>query len=211
MNRLMIETETRMNDLEINIPLSDWALEISSKSKKQRVKISLNLGSVRKENIDEFVDWFEKNLFNVKYFGIKDKKKIYKFKLAQKKSLFDFKPPVILDNLSRGNIINSVSVFNMSFIFHLSFDELKNLLEVLKDKTHKDLDYFFIAQKDKKKSGKSKTLPTAIPTGEFNMGLEVQKSKISPPKLSPTEITSPNPNIKRSFAKEINDREELSK
>jgi len=28
------------------------------------------------------------------------------------------------------------------------------------------------------------------------MGLEVQKSKISSPKLSPTEITSPNPNIK---------------
>ena len=31
--------------------------------------------------------------------------------------------------------------------------------------------------------------------GSFNMGLEVQKSKISSPKLSPTEITSPNPNI----------------
>ena len=31
--------------------------------------------------------------------------------------------------------------------------------------------------------------------GEHNMGLEVQKSKISSPKLSPTEITSPNPNI----------------
>ena len=30
----------------------------------------------------------------------------------------------------------------------------------------------------------------------FNMGLEVPKSKISSPKLSPTEITSPNPNIK---------------
>jgi len=29
------------------------------------------------------------------------------------------------------------------------------------------------------------------------MGLEVQKSKISSPKLSPTEITSPNPNIPR--------------
>ena len=29
------------------------------------------------------------------------------------------------------------------------------------------------------------------------MGLEVQKSKISSPKLSPTEITSPNPNIHR--------------
>ena len=27
---------------------------------------------------------------------------------------------------------------------------------------------------------------------EFNMGLKVQKSKISSPKLSPTEITSPN-------------------
>ena len=32
----------------------------------------------------------------------------------------------------------------------------------------------------------------------FNMGLEVQKSEISSPKLSPTEITSPNPNIKRN-------------
>ena len=32
--------------------------------------------------------------------------------------------------------------------------------------------------------------------GEHNMGLKVQKSKISSPKLSPTEITSPNPNIK---------------
>ena len=33
--------------------------------------------------------------------------------------------------------------------------------------------------------------------GSLNMGLEVQKSKISSPKLSPTEITSPNPNIPR--------------
>ena len=33
----------------------------------------------------------------------------------------------------------------------------------------------------------------------FNMGLEVQKSKISSPKLSPMEITSSNPNIKRNF------------
>ena len=35
--------------------------------------------------------------------------------------------------------------------------------------------------------------------GEHNMGLEVQKSKISSPKLSPTEITSPNPNIKSNL------------
>jgi len=157
MNRLIIETETRRNDLDIKIPLSDWALDIASKSKKQRTKISLNLGSVRKKNIDEFVEWFENNLFNVVYFGIKDKKKVYKFKLAQKKSLFDFEPPVVLDNLSRGNIINSVSFFDISFIFYLNFDELKNLLDVLKDKTNKDLDYFFIAQVKKKKSGKSKT------------------------------------------------------
>jgi len=34
----------------------------------------------------------------------------------------------------------------------------------------------------------------SIPTGEFNMGLEV--SATPTPKLSPTEITSPNPNIK---------------
>jgi len=35
----------------------------------------------------------------------------------------------------------------------------------------------------------------SCPNGEFNMGLKVQKSKISSPKLSPTEITSLNPNI----------------
>ena len=160
MNRLMIETETRINDLSIEIPLSDWALDIGSKSKKQRVKISLNLESCRKDNIDEFVNWFEKSLFDVKYFGIKDKKKIYKFKLTQKKSLFDFEPSVVLDNLSRGNVINSVSVFDVSFIFYLNFDELSNLLNVLKDKTHKDLNYFFIAQVNKKTSGKSKTSPS---------------------------------------------------
>ena len=45
-------------------------------------------------------------------------------------------------------------------------------------------------------SDKTSTLPNGNPNGEFNMGLKVQKSKISSPKLSPTEITSPNPNIK---------------
>ena len=43
-------------------------------------------------------------------------------------------------------------------------------------------------------SDKTSTLPNGNPNGEFNMGLEVPTS--SPPKLSPTEITSPNPNIK---------------
>ncbi|RKX66369.1 MAG: hypothetical protein DRP42_03225 [Tenericutes bacterium] len=153
MNCLMVETETRMNDLSIEIPLSDWNLNIAPKSRKQRVMISLNLGSCRKKNIDKFVNWFEKNLFDVEYFGIKDKKKIYKFKLA-KKSLFDFKPPVVLDNLSRGGIINSISFFDVSFIFYLDFNELINLLNVLKDRTHKDLDYFFIAQVNKRNDTK---------------------------------------------------------
>lgn len=40
--------------------------------------------------------------------------------------------------------------------------------------------------------------PTFFSQKEFNKGLEVQKSEISSPKLSPTEITSPNPNIKRN-------------
>jgi len=45
--------------------------------------------------------------------------------------------------------------------------------------------------------------PRTLPNGnsdkseEFNMGLEVPTS--SPPKLSPMEITSPNPNIRRNF------------
>lgn len=47
-------------------------------------------------------------------------------------------------------------------------------------------------------SGFIHTSANADPKGAFNMGLEVQKSKISSPKLSPTEITSPNPNIKRN-------------
>ena len=46
-------------------------------------------------------------------------------------------------------------------------------------------------------SDKTSTLPNGNPNGEFNMGLEVPTS--SPPKLSPTEITSPNPNIKSNF------------
>ena len=44
-------------------------------------------------------------------------------------------------------------------------------------------------------------LTATFPTEKgFNMGLEVQKSKISSPKLSPMEITSPNPNIKSNLA-----------
>jgi len=47
-------------------------------------------------------------------------------------------------------------------------------------------------------TSKSKILTSAKQKG-FNMGLEVQKSKISSPKLSPSEITSPNSNIMRNF------------
>ena len=56
--------------------------------------------------------------------------------------------------------------------------------------------YFKIIN-DRIKSAKSQTQLSneSCPNGEFNMGLKVQKSKISSPKLSPTEITSPNPNI----------------
>ena len=45
-------------------------------------------------------------------------------------------------------------------------------------------------------TSKSKILTSAKQKG-FNMGLEVPTS--SPPKLSPTEITSPNPNIQQNF------------
>jgi len=48
----------------------------------------------------------------------------------------------------------------------------------------------------------SQNSATQVVNDGFNMGLEVQKSKISSPKLSPTEITSPNPNI--MFNKSIN-------
>ena len=56
--------------------------------------------------------------------------------------------------------------------------------------------YFKIIN-DRIQSAKSQTQLSneSCPNGEFNMGLEVQKSEISSPKLSPTEITSPNPNI----------------
>ncbi|MBD3283522.1 hypothetical protein GF396_04440 [Candidatus Pacearchaeota archaeon] len=46
-----------------------------------------------------------------------------------------------------------------------------------------------------KTQAKSKILTSPKEKG-FNMGLKVQKSKISSPKLSPKEITSPNPDIK---------------
>ena len=57
---------------------------------------------------------------------------------------------------------------------------------------------YYKKKREEYKSAKSQTQLSneSCPNGEFNMGLEVQKSKISSPKLSPTEITSPNPNIK---------------
>ena len=48
----------------------------------------------------------------------------------------------------------------------------------------------------KNQSPTSQTLPNGNPNGERNTGLDVQKSKISSPKL-PT-ATSPNPNIRRN-------------
>ena len=47
------------------------------------------------------------------------------------------------------------------------------------------------------RTSNSTSLTSDKPKG-FNMGLEVPTS--SPPKLSPTEITSPNPNIKRNLS-----------
>ena len=68
----------------------------------------------------------------------------------------------------------------------------------------KEQKYVDIANKRLKQEVLSNSIvpPSNSPTasshsfGEHNMGLEVQKSEISSPKLSPTEITSPNPNIK---------------
>jgi len=51
--------------------------------------------------------------------------------------------------------------------------------------------------------------PTFVSQKEFNMGLEVQKSKISSPKSSPTEITSPNPNIRRNSDTPLKSMEQL--
>ena len=52
-------------------------------------------------------------------------------------------------------------------------------------------------------SDKTSTLPNgnSDKSEEFNMGLEVQKSKISSPKLSPTE-NSPNISLKESSSED---------
>ena len=63
----------------------------------------------------------------------------------------------------------------------------------------KELSYFELMEQSDKTSTLIATQSTLAEPKEFNMGLEVQKSKISSPKLSPTEITSPNPNIRRNF------------
>ena len=57
-------------------------------------------------------------------------------------------------------------------------------------------------------SDKTSTLPNgnSDKSEEFNMGLEVPTS--SPPKLSPTEITSPNPNLKKTKRKKDNERKQ---
>jgi len=63
----------------------------------------------------------------------------------------------------------------------------------------KELSYFQIIKDRLEKHGKIPTQATPMELS-FNMGLEVQKSKISSPKSSPTEMTSPNPNILCGFA-----------
>jgi len=152
-NRIIIEPNTRMNSLDIKIPLSDWCLDIT-KSKKQDFEVSLNLGSMRLEEINEIINFIEKNLFDIKIFGVKDRKRIYKFKLAKSKYLFNLTPPVIIKSLERGNIINSISVYDISFIFKFKFGELLNLINCLSNRTSKDLEYFF--EKSSLKHNKSK-------------------------------------------------------
>ena len=142
--KLKIPMCTRMNDLDIKIRLSDWVINFNETCRV--TEISLNLGSHEKKSIDKFINWFEDNLYDVVYFGIKDKKKDYRFKLAQR-NVLSFTPPVKIDNILRGSTINSVSFFDISFIFNLDFNELIRLINILKDKTHKDLDYFFVANK----------------------------------------------------------------
>jgi len=52
---------------------------------------------------------------------------------------------------------------------------------------------FYVKEKFiEEQSDKTSTLPNGNPNGEFNKGLEA--SATPTPKLSPTEITSPNPN-----------------
>ena len=67
-----------------------------------------------------------------------------------------------------------------------------------------------IAFKVKSPTSQTKSSNEDFPKGEHNMGLEVQKSKISSPKLSPTEITSPNPNIIGNFKNPLVSREQLN-
>jgi len=70
--------------------------------------------------------------------------------------------------------------------------------------------YFKIIN-DRIQSAKSQTQLSkeSCPNGEFNMGLEVSPS--ATPKSSPTEMTSPNPNIICNFKNPLVSREQLNK
>ena len=70
----------------------------------------------------------------------------------------DFKPPVVIERMGRGNIANSVLNYSINFGFNLKFNELKKLLNCLKNKTHKDLEYFFGIEKKKPKKATAKAI-----------------------------------------------------
>lgn len=146
MNKLHIETPTRMNDLNIEIPLmGDMIFDKSD----PKLKITLNINSLEIKNINKYVGWFQDNLYNITHFGIEGDK-YAKIKIIDSKYLF-MKPPVVINSMTRGNIINSVSYYTLSISFYLNFVNTEKLLSYYKNNQNKDLKHYFISKEKENK------------------------------------------------------------
>jgi hypothetical protein len=145
LKHIKIVPDTRMNTLEISIPLSNWAL----KSFKRKLIFDLKLSFGAHDNMDfinELVNFIDKDMYASYAFVVMDKKSSITLPIASK-DIFDSELPICISSMERGGIINSAKCFNFTLIFSVYYKDFLRLLRFLEKRTHKDLEYEIVRTK----------------------------------------------------------------
>lgn len=134
MDTFVLIPETRMNDV-------DFALSLSRIIKPNTLTtVTFDFGSTRLERLNELIAFLNQRLYAQFVFIAIDGQRTVTV-TPQKRGMLDMEPPITIESMDRGGIVNSITSYDLKLSFELSPNDATTLFKFLLERAHKDLTF----------------------------------------------------------------------